>query len=54
MKNAFEKPLGWPQSRWTDSEAGKVNGCRPGRCAKTDFCVGDVEHLGSATTEIVV
>lgn len=40
-ENAFEKPLGWPQSRWTDTEAGKVNGYRPGPCAKTDFCGGD-------------
>jgi hypothetical protein len=39
--NAFEKPLGWPQGRRTDNEAGKVNGYRPGPCAKTDFRGGD-------------
>jgi len=40
-ENAFQKSLGWPQSRWTDNEAGKVNGYRPGPCAKTDVCCGD-------------
>jgi len=40
-ENAFEKPLGWPQSKWTDTEAGKVNGYRLGPCAETDFCGGD-------------